>query len=154
MAFSNDVAAMDAEIRLVARFHTLTLWRIAASAILLIFQIVYTACGLYTASPFYILLTANLLPVLLEPLCSPKVRKSPPVLPFLRKRYHYSSLRFMTMEITFFATNLLLIIWQFFGSSPDTWLHKFPAAFLAANFLWRFVGSFLLSSQIQKKMGC
>lgn len=154
MTLSTTAAAMDAEIRLVARFHTLTIWRAAVSISLLVFQVIYTISGLHTASPAYILLTANLLPTLLEPLCSPRVHKSSPVLTYLRKRYHYSSLRFMTLEITFLVANLLLFIWQFFGNYTDTWLSKLPALLLLSSLLWHFIAPFLLFRHIQKKMGC
>ncbi len=154
MTLSTTAAAMDAEIRLVARFHTLIIWRAAVSTSLLVFQVIYTISGLYTASPAYILLTANLLPTLLEPLCSPRIHKSSPVLPYLRKRYHYSSLRFMTLEITFLAANLLLLIWQLFGNYTDTWLSKLPAILLLSSLLWHFIAPSILFRHIQKKMGC
>lgn len=154
---SEDAVLMDAEIQLVARFFTLTLWRIAISAALLAFWLM---CGIFTVmdpSAFYILLCLNLLPAVLEPLCAPRVRKSVPVLPYLRKKYHFSSLRHLTMDITFLIISFLLVLWQLNNKTPAypaAWLHNFPAFLLAFGLGLRAIAPSFLCIHIQKKMGC
>lgn len=153
----DDAALMDAEIRLVARFFTLTLWRIATSAALLSFLLV---CGIFTVmdtSAFYILLCLNLLPAVIEPICAPHVRKSTPVLPYLRKKYHYSSLRQMTMDITFYIIGFFLVLWQLNNKTPAypaAWLHHFPAFLLAFGLGLRAIAPSFITAHIRRKMGC
>ncbi len=152
-----DAAFMDAEICLVARFHALMVWRIFISAVLGAFMLGCSLWGLDTSSAVYILLFLNLLPFLLEGFCAPHVKKSVPVLPFLRKKYHYSSLRYATLSITFALTCLLLVLWQFHNSTPAypaAWLYNFPAFVLAACFFQRAVTPRLTARRIRRKMGC
>lgn len=152
-----DAAFMDAEIRLVARFHALVVWRGFISAVLGAFILGCAFWGVDTSSAVYILFLLNLLPFLLEGFCAPHVKKSVPVLPFLRKKYHYSSLRYTTLNITFALTCLLLVLWQFHNGTPAypaAWLYNFPAFVLAACFFQRAVTPRLAARRIQRKMGC
>ncbi len=159
--FSNNkpactVEEMDAEIRLVARFHSLIIWRIPFSMALLCFEFMCIICHLYVLSAVYILLIANLLPVILAPFLAPHIRKSTPVLPFLRKRYHYSSLRYKTAELSFFITGMFLVLWQLFNSVPAypvAWLYKFPVLLLAASLFWRVAAPIIFSIRIRRNMG-
>ncbi len=153
----SDAAVMDAEIRLVARFAALTLWRAVTSALLIAFQLICVPFGKIAPAPVYILLCMNLLPSVLEGLCAPYAKKSVPVLPYLRKQYHYSSLRYMTTGISFAITSFLLLLWQLYNSPPVTpfaWLGKFPAFLLALGFFLRAVSPRLLAGHIRKRMGC
>lgn len=155
-AAGTDAAFMDAEIRLVARFFTLTFWRVFTSIALCAFLLVCVFFGIDASSALYILLFFNLLPFLLEGFCAPYAKKSAPVLPYLRKQYHYSSLRYMTMNITFFVTCCLLLLWQLHNSSPAypaKWLYGFPALLLASGFFLRAVVPHLAARHIRRKMG-
>lgn len=152
-----DAAFMDAEIRLVARFRALVVWRRFISAALAAFICGCTFWGANASSPFYIMVFLNLLPFLLEEFCAPHIKKSAPVLPFLRKKYHYSPLRYATLGITFGATCLLLVLWQFHNSTPAfpaAWMHNFPAFLLAACFFQRAVTPQLAARHIRRRMGC
>gem|GEM_PF-3801836 len=147
---------MDAEIRLVARFYSLIIWRVLFSIALLAFELICTFYHLYVLSAVYILLIANLLPALLTPFFAPHIRRSTPVLPFLRKRYHYSSLRYKTAEISFFITGIFLVLWQLFNSAPAypaAWLYKFPVLLLAASLFWRAAAPLFFSMHIRRHMG-
>lgn len=152
-----DAAAMDAEIRLVARFAALALWRAAASILLIAFLLMCAVFGVIAPAPIYILLCVNLLPTVLEGFCAPYAKKSVPVLPYLRKQYHYSSLRYMTAGIGFAVTSFLLLLWQLFNSPagfPAAWPGKFPALLLAFGFFVRAVSPRLLARRIRRRMGC
>lgn len=159
--FSDDKPAytakeMDAEIRLVARFHSLITWRISFSIALVCFELMCIIFHLHILSAVYILLIANLLPVILLPFFAPHIHKSTPVLPFLRKRYHYSSLRDKTAEFSFFITGMFLVLWQLFNSTPAypaVWLHKFPLLLLAASLFWRAAAPIVFSIRIRRTMG-
>lgn len=58
-------------------------------------------------------------------------------LPYLRKHWRYSPLRFTAESISYFLTCLLLILWQLCGSLPEDRLRRAPAAILAAVVLLR-----------------
>ena len=90
----------------------------------------------------------------MHPLCQ---KKTVPVLPYLRKQYHYSSLRSMTMNVTFLITGFLLMLWQLFNdipAEPAAWLHNFPALLLAFGFFVRAVAPRLVAGRIRRRMGC
>lgn len=153
---SSDADAMDAELRLIARFHALTLWRVSLSALLAAFEVIVSFYGLRISSGFYVLLFMNLLPWILEALCSPYVAKSTPVLPYLRRQYHYSTLRYMTTRITFLITGLLLVLWEFHNSTPDypaAWLYDFPAILLAFSLLFRLAAPSAITKHMRRRMG-
>lgn len=152
----SDADAMDGELRLVARFHTLTLWRVLLSALLTAFEAMCAFYGLRAASGLYVLLSMNLLPWILEALCSPYVTKSKPVMPYLRRQYHYSTLRYVTTHITLFITCMYLLLWQFHNSTPAypaAWLYDFPAILLAFSLLFRLAAPPLIARHLRRELG-
>lgn len=147
--------SMDAEIRLVSRFRALMLSRYIVSVALLAFWVVTYCLGLRLASPIYIAATLNLLPLGLEAFLAPYIPKKAVVLPYLRKRYHYNSLRFAANNLTTLLTCFLLLLWQkHLDISPLTniWLELTPSLLLIFLILFRLIAPFFLTRHISQKL--
>lgn len=150
-----DVPAMENEIRLVSRFHTLTLIRILLSVFLFIYECMGVFYNFGINTGLYLLLFLNLTPWLLDLFLAPYVKKTPPVLPYLRKQYHYSSLRFLTNNISFLLTCFLLLLWQSHQSGasfPFLWLSFVPSALAIFALLFRILGPVLIAGHIRRRL--
>lgn len=152
----DSAGAMDAELRRIARYRALTLWRFFASILLAAFEAMCALLGLRVSSGLYVLFSMNLLPWVLEAFCSPYIKKTPPVMPYLRRQYRYCTLRFATTGITFFITSLLLALWQLHNSAPDypaAWLYDFPAILLICGILFLLAAPPALVKHMRRKLG-
>ncbi len=151
----SDLSRMNAEILLVGRFHALTLCRAALFCLLTGFEIIHAIYGFHTSSSMTIMLFSIISPWMLEAVLSPHIKKTTVVLPFLRKHYRYSSLRYAANNVCFFLCCLLLILWQKHNSYPVypfEWLYRAPSIFLFIIASLRILLSLFLPGHIRRRM--
>lgn len=151
----SDVSAMEREIRLISHFHTLNLIRILLSILLFLYEFLSAFYGYRTVASLYILIFINLAPWILELFLAPYVKKRPVILPCLRKKYHYSTLRLTTSKISFLITCFLLLLWQGHQSSavpPFSWFPFVPAALAAGAAFFRVFAPSLITKYIQRNL--
>lgn len=151
----SDLSRMDAEIHLVGRFHALTICRAVLFGLLTGFEIIHAIYGFHISSSMTIMLFSIISPWIMEALLSPYIKKTAVVLPFLRKHYRYSSLRYAANNACFFLCCLLLMLWQRHNSYPVypfKWLYHAPAIFLFIIAFLRILLSLFLPGYIRRRM--
>ena len=150
-----DEAAMEAEIRLVSRFCTLSLCRAVLCSFMFLFELLRVIYGFRMSSPLYILLFAGVAVWLVELTVTPYVKKSVPVLPYLRRKYHYSSPRYVSHNLCYPLYCLLLLLWQLHNSLPQYpfgWMYYGPAIFLGILLCLRLAGPALIAAHIRRSL--
>ena len=79
----------------------------------------------------------------------------PAAMPYLRKHYRYSRLRFTAETVSYFMTCLLLLLWQGRGSKiSDTagWLRNAPVFLLSILVLLRLAAPYYLAWRIRRRL--
>ncbi|MBQ9120189.1 MAG: hypothetical protein IJY09_09095 [Lachnospiraceae bacterium] len=152
---TDTAISMDEEIRLVSRFRALILGRIIVSLSLFLYLLCTMGYGYRPTSPIYILGVLNIFSWPIEALLAPYVKKRTIVLPYLRKHYRYSSLRFASNNIISFLTCLLLLLWQICQDTtrlPVAWFRFVPLTLLVIMLLFRTIAPFFLAKQISRRL--
>ncbi|MDE7300502.1 MAG: hypothetical protein K2N94_17040 [Lachnospiraceae bacterium] len=169
-----ELSRLDDDIRIVSRFQAVRICRAALSILLIALELFLAYRGSYSSSALNILLFANLTPWLLEELLlarqeakkdansTPDIRTrseapaaQPAAMPYLRKHYHYSRLRFTAETVSYFMTCLLLLLWQGRGSKAgDTadWLRNAPVFLLSIIVLLRLAAPYYLAWRIRHRL--
>lgn len=153
-----DISAdpMEQEIRKISKFHTLKLIRIVQTVSLIGFETMRAVWGFRMTSATYVLMVVWLLPPLLEGLFVKWVKEDSdePVLPYLRKQYHYSILRMATGQVSLYFTLFLLCLWQLHNKAeyPFAWLADVPAGIAVVSAVMMLVGPALVGRRIHRKM--
>lgn len=150
-----DASAMEAEIRLISRFHSLTLFRAVLCVLLFAYQFLIVIFHIRTISNIIILLFLMLAPWLLEGVAAPYVKTGKAVLPYLRKQYHFTALRYVTNNITFLIACFLLLLWQRHQSGnifPSLWIYYIPSILICTALALRILGPVLISCHIRRRL--
>ena len=150
-----DAAAMDAEIRLVSQFYSLTLFRFVLCVLLFAYQLIIVLFHIRTISNMIILLFLLLAPWVLEGVVAPYIKSGKAVLPYLRKQYHFSAIRYVTNNITFLISCFLLLLWQ--RHQPENaslywWIYYIPSILIGIALFIRILGSVLIFFHIRRKL--
>lgn len=148
-----DAITMKNEIRAIAKFRSLIISRYFITLLLLIVSL-YLGFIRYALSPFYILLALNVLPAILnnvfkEYACKSKLlsditKDQPFKLNYLKGKYKYSRLNYVSNSISYLITLLLIGLWQYNYSNSGNikeLIIYIPAIILVIGVLLRFLGN-------------
>lgn len=150
-----DASAMETEIRLVSRFHSLTLFRVVLCVLLFAYQFLIVLYHIRTISNVIILLFIMIAPWLLEGVAAPYVKAGKAVLPYLRKQYHFTTLRYVTNQITFLAACFLLLLWQRHQDGNiglPLWIYYIPSILICIALALRILGPVFISRHIRRRL--
>lgn len=115
---------MRKEIRQIAKYHALIISRYYMTVCLAISFLLLAFVG-FTESALYILLILNLMPSILSYILHDASTKRNSkfllslvsddsfIFTSLKRKYHYSNLKYITNQVSFTVTLLLLLLWQY-----------------------------------------
>lgn len=115
---------MRKEIRQIANFRALNISKYYMSICLAITFLLLSFAG-FTESALYILLILNIMPAVLSYIIKdaatqgnrkfPKsmVEEQPFILRNLKRKYHYTKLNYITNQVSYTITMILLLLWQY-----------------------------------------
>lgn len=144
---------MNNEIRVIARYRALIISRYFITLLLLIMSL-YLGFIRYALSPFYILLALNVIPTILNNVFKEYTGKSKLLMEitkeqtfkliYLKGKYKYSRLNYVSNSIAYLITLLLICLWQYNYSTSGN-IYKIivyvPAIILVTGVFLRLLGN-------------
>lgn len=150
---SENALSMKAEIHSISSYRALMITRVSLSFFLII-STIWMGILNYPSSPLYIFLFLNLMPSILTFAFQDYAKKYPNKIlrnitldaPFhlkiLKKKYHYSRVKYISNSISFLLALILLLFWQYYCNSlltTNLFLIYLPSAIITINVIIRVI---------------